>query len=243
MHGQKNFDEYAAGPRALIVAAERLFGEFGLDGVSLRQITADAGQANTSAVHHHFGSKQGLIQAAYEMRLPVLEAARQARLDAMDRDGRCSVAALFDALLMPVIHIHTQSERLRHARFMTRLMPLSEQDHPYFHCLHLCQPSVEIGRRLQGLLPHLPPGVLNTRIRMSANLFLQGVWDEPRVHALKNAYRSREMYWNEILQMSLSALESPFPAPPHSDASVLLPTRATARRARPPAPPRQPMPA
>ena len=47
----------------LILAAERLFSEFGIDAVSLRQINAAAGQRNSSAAHYHFGSKDALIAA------------------------------------------------------------------------------------------------------------------------------------------------------------------------------------
>ena len=56
----------------LVVAAERLFAQHGIDGVSLRQIAAEAGSANNSAVHYHFGSKQALIAAIFRHRLPQL---------------------------------------------------------------------------------------------------------------------------------------------------------------------------
>ena len=45
----------------LINAAEELFAQSGIDGVSLRQINVTAGQKNSSAVHYHFGSKESLI--------------------------------------------------------------------------------------------------------------------------------------------------------------------------------------
>ena len=57
---------------SLILAAERLFGNHGVDGVSLRQIVAEAGAANNSAVQYHFGSKDGLVQAILEYRIPQL---------------------------------------------------------------------------------------------------------------------------------------------------------------------------
>ena len=56
----------------LVVAAERLFAQHGIDGVSLRQIAAEAGSANNSAVHYHFGSKAALIAAIFRHRLPRL---------------------------------------------------------------------------------------------------------------------------------------------------------------------------
>jgi len=59
-------------------AAERLFAARGYDGVSLRQIGAAAGNANHSAVQYHFGSKEQLVEAIFQYRLPHLDARRRA---------------------------------------------------------------------------------------------------------------------------------------------------------------------
>src|SRR3546814_17691658 len=89
----------------------------------LRQIVSTAGQANASAIHHHFGSKTGLIQAIYEMRAPVVEAARQAQIDMMDRGDRHSFEDVLTAMLMPIIHVFSARDRMLYARFMMRLLP------------------------------------------------------------------------------------------------------------------------
>lgn len=53
-----------AGTReAIMKAAERLYAEHGLSGVSNRQIGEAAGQGNTTAVSYHFGSKATLVRA------------------------------------------------------------------------------------------------------------------------------------------------------------------------------------
>jgi AcrR family transcriptional regulator len=46
----------------LIRAAERLFAEKGLAGVSVRDITLAAGARNQSALHYHFGCMEDLIR-------------------------------------------------------------------------------------------------------------------------------------------------------------------------------------
>jgi AcrR family transcriptional regulator len=53
----------------LVLTAERLFAQYGINGVSLRQISLEAGNGNNSAVSYHFGSRDGLIQAIFENRL------------------------------------------------------------------------------------------------------------------------------------------------------------------------------
>ena len=52
----------------LISTAERLFAERGLEAVSLSEINRDAGQRNKSALHYHFGSRDGLLKALLEKR-------------------------------------------------------------------------------------------------------------------------------------------------------------------------------
>lgn len=49
--------------KLLMETAETLFASKGIDAVSLNEINKAAGQRNTSAIHYHFGNKQGLIQA------------------------------------------------------------------------------------------------------------------------------------------------------------------------------------
>src|SRR5689334_19816156 len=48
--------------RRLIIAAEELFAELGVDAVSVRSINQAAGLGSAS-VHYHFGSKEALLDA------------------------------------------------------------------------------------------------------------------------------------------------------------------------------------
>jgi AcrR family transcriptional regulator len=95
-------DASASSPsaRRLVLAAERLFATHGIDGVSLRQIAAEAGSGNNSAVHYHFGSKHGLIAAIFRHRLPQIISERRllaARCDPDDLRSR------FEAHFLPVL--------------------------------------------------------------------------------------------------------------------------------------------
>lgn len=209
---RRQFEDYAPGARAILVASERLFGQHGLDGISLRQIVAAAGQANPSAVQHHFGSKRGLIKAVYEMRTPRIEAARQAKLNSLRRGA--TVEDILDAHLSPIIEVLAKAERLLYARFMMRLLPLSDAEHPHFSCLDMCTASVEIMRRMLEFFPELAPDVVTTRTRMAVSVFLQGICDEHRVSDLaSHAYQTEERYWDEIFQVALSVFSNPYPPP------------------------------
>jgi AcrR family transcriptional regulator len=65
----------------LITTAERLFAERGLEGVSLSEINRLAGQRNKSALHYHFGSRDGLLKAILEKHRFRLDAQRAKLLD------------------------------------------------------------------------------------------------------------------------------------------------------------------
>jgi AcrR family transcriptional regulator len=234
----KLFEDYAPGARAIIVASERLFGRHGLDGVSLRQIIAAAGQVNPSAVQHHFGSKRGLIQAVYEMRTPRIEAARQARLNQLPKEE--TVEDILAAHLIPIIEVLPRVDRLPYARFMMRLLPLSAAEHPHFFCLDMCAASVEIVRRMLGCFPKLPRDVVTSRMRMAVCVFLQGICDAPRVRRLNgHAYKTQDSYCDEIFQLALSVMRSPYPPPSRfGQRSAAVKDRAIspARRRRRPRP-------
>src|SRR5215470_8750592 len=50
----------------LLDAAERLFAERGVDGVSLREVNAAAGERNNAALYYHFHDRDGLVRAIVE---------------------------------------------------------------------------------------------------------------------------------------------------------------------------------
>ncbi len=72
----------------LIAAAEKLFGERGLNGVTLKEITKEAGQKNESALHYHFGGKPKLVETILRARVEVIDRRRVTLVDEIEREGR-----------------------------------------------------------------------------------------------------------------------------------------------------------
>jgi AcrR family transcriptional regulator len=87
----------------ILEMAERLFAERGVNGVSLREIGAAAGQRNTGAARYHFGSKEGLLEAIWEYRMVPVNSRREAMLAALDVEGRsCDLRGLAEAFVHPL---------------------------------------------------------------------------------------------------------------------------------------------
>src|SRR5258705_19078 len=64
----------------ILDTAEKLFGQNGFEGTSLRDITAQA-EVNLAAVNYHFQSKDSLIDAVIERRIEPINRRRMEMLD------------------------------------------------------------------------------------------------------------------------------------------------------------------
>jgi AcrR family transcriptional regulator len=85
----------------LIAAAEELFAERGIDGVSLREINAAADQRNSTAVQYHFGDREGVLRAVLAKHHAAVEIARHALLDQYEAGPPGDIRALAGALVRP----------------------------------------------------------------------------------------------------------------------------------------------
>ena len=71
----------------LLRAGERVFARSGVNGANLREINAEAGQRNNSALHYHFGSREGLVQAIAGRHQHDIDAERIALFERIDASG------------------------------------------------------------------------------------------------------------------------------------------------------------
>ncbi len=91
----------------ILDSAERLFAKSGMDGVSLRAITAEA-DVNLAAVNYHFQSKEALIRAVIDRRLGPANQKRIHMLDAFELDaggGPVPLPRVIEAFLAPVLEL------------------------------------------------------------------------------------------------------------------------------------------
>lgn len=110
------------GRTAILLAAERLFAEYGLHGASLRQISEAAGQKNTSAIQYHFGSRDRLVEAVFALRMAVINPRRQAALDRVKAQGRLGdLRALVSVMVWPMAEeLRPRAEGNHYVQFLYR---------------------------------------------------------------------------------------------------------------------------
>lgn len=174
----------------ILDAAESLFGESGVDGVSLRQITARAG-VNLAAVNYHYGSKEGLVEAVFLRRTRELNRERLRLLDEAEAEARARGLAaaplevLLRALLAPpllfardpskgmVAVVRLMSER--NAADGGRLRQVIDKD--VGHLRRFLAP-------LERALPHLPAEEVAWRLMFALGVQHVMVTDARRIESL-----------------------------------------------------------
>ena len=160
-----------ATPTQLLDAAERLFAQRGIDKVSIREIVRASGQANLSAAHYHFGSREALVVALVQRRMQVINAWRHQALDAVQAAGRghdvraivsATVGVLADVVCRqpwgPDYVCITASATFDPQRLLRELIDPDS-----------ISGLVRCNQMLRGLLPGLPAQVFRERMRLVNN--------------------------------------------------------------------------
>ncbi len=84
----------------LLNVAEQLFARHGVEQVALTKIVGSSRQKNRSALHYHFGSREGVLKAVLDRRLKHINALRLATLD---RPAKCNnLARVIRAMVEPL---------------------------------------------------------------------------------------------------------------------------------------------
>jgi len=115
------------GKTKLILAAEDLFARGGIEGVSLREIAAAAGQGNHHAVQYHFGSREGLVQAVFDYRMLQMEARRAEMLETARRAGKLEDArTIVEIIFLPQLELPGQHDNHSYANFLCQYLLRAE---------------------------------------------------------------------------------------------------------------------
>jgi AcrR family transcriptional regulator len=155
------------GETALILAAERLFAERGIEAVALRQINQAANQRNISAAHYHFGSRDGLVRAVLEHRLPDLDRRRGELLSR--KVPAKDVRFYLEAFIAPLMQeLAPRQEGNYYLRFIQQYERIHGGDYEFAR--RISPHGVEIYAGLEGLLFYIPPEVRRLRIEYLINM-------------------------------------------------------------------------
>ena len=196
---------FTAAQNAILDAAEMLFGRYGPEGVSLRQISAAAGSANNSAVQYHFHNKDGLIEAIFRRRLPSLDQRRAGMLETIGKeDGRERFRGLLAALLAPIAEETDASGSCSYAAFLLGLMLFGDPS-LWYRYRDIAPVTASLHDLLQDAATRtITPHQFSRRLRFTVSLFLSSMVQWDREHPGKGAKhdKSRQSYIEELIDFA-----------------------------------------
>jgi AcrR family transcriptional regulator len=194
------------GPKvALILAAEVAFARDGIDGASLREIAAKAGQRNHHAVQYHFNSREALVQAVFDYRMDQMEPARGTMLAAA-RGGE--TRAIVEAIFLPQIELIDQYGDNSYAAFLSEYL-LRYQSSRFGQFGDRVAPHLsQILQLLRERLAHLPEAAAQRRLVTACFMFLNILV----VHTRDDNFgtESFEDAVRDTLDQIVLALEAPY---------------------------------
>ncbi len=194
----------------LILAAERLYADHGLDAVSLRQIAEAAGQKNHAVVQYHFGDKAGLLRAIVRYRTGTAQDLRQAALDELERTGRQhDVRGLIEAAIVPLVQ--TQPTGSNYLRFVVALQPAALQEAWSAIGEEHGARSNRITVYLEEALGHVPPALRQARIHRAFDMVLRGLADHYGPDSSPTTRLPDDLFLEELVLSGAAVLEAPLP--------------------------------
>jgi AcrR family transcriptional regulator len=204
----------------LIATAESLFGRHGIDGISLREIAAAAGQANSTVVQYHFKDKSGLVSAILEDRVLRMEALRSQWLQGLTAAEK-TPREFLKIIWLPVTTVRDDDGNHTFCRFLLQYMlqptvalhPIAKlytganveettagKDLPSLvKSLHL----------LWGYYEHLPRATFFRRLSALSVMFLAAVVQHDKARQPGGKGAASEFDIDPILDMVVGALSAP----------------------------------
>jgi AcrR family transcriptional regulator len=155
----------------LLDAAERLMAEHGVDGVSMREIGARAGQANNNAAQYHFGSREAIIEAVLDRRMVPTDERRAQMIAALG-----PTPTLEDLVRTVVVPLAETSRRHKHyIGFFSQLRVSRRYSHLVTHARPRTSSFLDVRDQIDARFVRLSPEVRNQRRWLCGSLIVHTI--------------------------------------------------------------------
>jgi AcrR family transcriptional regulator len=192
----------------LILEAERLFGEHGIDGVTMRMVCEAAEQKFAGSVQYHFGDAAGLLYALFEYREEQLQPQRRALLEQGRKHGLLSdVRYLLRVLFEPNFRMYADSGIISYIRTHAAYL-VTHRPRGVLHPVDRGSPATAaiqeamelLNRRLSALGPNLSA----LRLESVGGMFLHGITEYAT--APSRSMLTPWEYYDDLLDMMAAAI-------------------------------------
>jgi TetR/AcrR family transcriptional regulator, regulator of cefoperazone and chloramphenicol sensitivity len=194
----------------LLDAAERLFAQRGIEGVSLREIAAEAGQRNNSAVTYHFRGKLGLVDALIADRLIKVERVRQRLIEKAGDLSSCDAPTLLRLMWQPLVDLDNRQSGHAFIQFMLSYQVQNAgSGHPFLTDPAGYPASGRIMAELKARFDRVPAQQFHYRLTLLAMMFWAAVSWHDNVAISSNQHWSARFSLDEVIKLTIAGLSAP----------------------------------
>lgn len=191
----------------LMRAAEKLIAEHGLENVTVRAITNQAGQKNESALQYHFNNRDGLIQAIHLSRNAQIQEKRTILLDALlARNPEPALRDICTLMVEPAFQsARVDSGFRQYIKGFGREVAITETSPTRYLVKENQRGSLETKRLLRQSLAHLDDDIFQQRFDSAARFAGLSMSNHARQ---KNAFKGcqADIFFNMLIDMMAGLL-------------------------------------
>ncbi|WP_239014858.1 TetR/AcrR family transcriptional regulator [Archangium violaceum] len=194
----------------ILVTAERLFAEHGVEAVSNRQVSEAAGQSNNFAVGYHFGSKEDLVVAIARRHSESVERRRTEML--AELTGSPDLRDWVSCLVRPATeHLASLGIPSWYARFIAQVTTHPALRERVFNESYTSRSLQQAHESMFRLIPRLPEAIRQERNEMGRLLVVHMCAERER--ALHEGTASPHSTWESTAAGLVDALVGLWLAP------------------------------
>ncbi len=206
---------------AILETAERLFGEQGLESVSIRDI-AKAADVSISVIYHHFGSKANLLRTILRTRIAEVGEIRNAMFAELEAQPRPEIGKVLYAAIAPLARLRApDSGRQATVQFLARAL-VSTLPEVQEEVAATVNELTRVVRLVQRALPHLSHAEVCWRLHFTFGIEHMTHWDDARL-AIMSEGECDPNAIEESIRRAVAYAEAGFLAPPVDAAAAAAP--------------------
>lgn len=202
------WEDYGPGARKLMLAVEEIIAERGIEGASIREILRVAKQGNNSAIYRHFGSKELLIRAIYDIRQTEVDDCRMLRMQGLPGLPD-DIRGLLELFLLPVLDAFEGRQRWIYSQFILHLI-LNDPFDEAFDSAREGPAVALVHQALRRCCAAMSDQVFTMRLSVAVTNFLMGVSYGDRVANLTGgSYPRSDQYLEDLITAGCALLMLP----------------------------------
>ena len=197
----------------ILLTAERLFAEFGIDAVSIRQISKAAGQRNNYALQYHYGDRDTLINEILTLRAVPINQRRLAMLADIEENNRTdNIAALAHAFVWPLAEHIILNKDSYYLRFLLHLYYYRQGNGLFYNFAPALRTGFnKVVRYIRLCLVNLPTEIMDARLSLIGAQLINAMalWEENIMQNSDNREAELNLLAANLEDVFVGSLQAP----------------------------------